>query len=452
MRHLSIKARLVILHTILMTLVVTLVIGILFSISSSEILSNVQDRLMTRVNESYEYIEYQNGALTFDNDFIEIRDNIYLSAYEPDDTSLLYGKMPRGFDANLTFEEDMIQEIAIDDKTYYVYDMSVPVDNYHTIIVRGIVSLSDAQTEFQNTIRLALILLPLLIVLEVISGYLLSKRAMAPVSKITDTVKEIRESKDLSKRVDLARAGDEIYVLANTFDELLDDIEAGFIREKSFTSDVAHELRTPLATMKMAIEDLLRKDLDKDVTEDIQIIKEKNDLMIKMVNELLTLSRMDQGRMKFEMEVIDLSELTKVTVDEFKDRAKIKGISVGAHIEDGVNIMADELLIIRLYNNILENALKFSKSAIEITLSKDQDMAIIRIEDDGIGIAQDDIERIWDRFYQADTSRNDKGSGLGLSMVKGILKAHEAEYDVKSVVGQGTTFTFRFKLHKKEEH
>ena len=446
MRHLSIKARLVLLHTILMTLVIFLVLGILFSISSNEILSNVHDTLMTRVNESYEYISYEDGLLTFDNDFIEIRDNIYLSAYEPDDTALIYGKLPRGFNRDVAFEEGMIQEVDIGEVTYDVYDMSVPIDGYHTIIVRGVVSLTATQSEFQNTLRIALILLPLLMVLEVIIGYLLSKRAMAPVSKITSTVKDIRSSKDLSKRIALKGGSDEIYVLADTFDELLADVDKSIAREKSFTSDVAHELRTPIATMKLAIDDVLRHDLDQEVKDDIMIIKNKNDLMAKMISELLTLSRIDQGRLAIEKGDLDLSELTEVMTDEFKEVATNKGLTLESKIDQGIKIEADETLIIRLYTNVLENAIKFAKTKVDVFLKREDQKAIIEIKDDGIGIKEEDIPKIFDRFYQVDPSRNDKGSGLGLSMVKWILEVHDASYEVQSKIDIGTSFIFTFKI------
>lgn len=443
MKNLSIKARLVIVHTLMMSLVVIIVLGILFSISGNEVDANVRTTLENRVNESYENIAYRDGILTFNNDFIEIQDGIYLSAYELDSTELLYGRLPYGFEYNLVFEEGNIREIAIADATYYVYDMSVPIEGYHTIMIRGVVSIADAQREFRATLRITLILLPILIILTALVGYIISKRAMRPVKRITDTVKEIRSSHDLSKRVKLGKGNDEIYRLAHTFDELLSDVDSAFKREKQFTSDVAHELRTPITTVKIAIDDILKRDdLDKELKEELMIIQKKNDMMAKMVSELLALSRADQGRLEIKKEKIDLSDLTLMILDSFKEMIKDDDIDLLADIEPEIYIEADEVLIMRLYNNVLENARKFTKSKISVALKSSDDKVSISISDDGIGIKDEDKEKIFDRFYQADTSRNKEGSGLGLSMVKWIAEVHDMSIDVRSTLGEGTTFTF----------
>ena len=443
MKNLSIKARLVIVHTLMMSLVVIIVLGILFSISGNEIDANVRTALEDRVNESYENIAYRDGMLTFNNDFIEIQDGIYLSAYELDSTELLYGRLPYGFEYNLVFEEGNIREIAIADATYYVYDMSVPIEGYHTIMIRGVVSIADAQREFRATLRITLILLPILIILTALVGYIISKRAMRPVKRITDTVKEIRSSHDLSKRVKLGKGNDEIYRLAHTFDELLSDVDSAFKREKQFTSDVAHELRTPITTVKIAIDDILKRDdLDKELKEELMIIQKKNDMMAKMVSELLALSRADQGRLEIKKEKIDLSDLTLMILDSFKEMIKDDDIDLLADIDPEIYIEADEVLIMRLYNNVLENARKFTKSKISVTLKSSDDKVSISVSDDGIGIKDEDKEKIFDRFYQADTSRNKEGSGLGLSMVKWIAEVHDMSIDVRSTLGEGTTFTF----------
>ncbi len=443
MKNLSIKARLVIVHTLMMSLVVIIVLGILFSISGNEIDANVRTALENRVNESYENIAYRDGILTFNNDFIEIQDGIYLSAYELDSTELLYGRLPYGFEYNLVFEEGNIREIAIADATYYVYDMSVPIEGYHTIMIRGVVSIADAQREFRATLRITLILLPILIILTALVGYIISKRAMRPVKRITDTVKEIRSSHDLSKRVKLGKGNDEIYRLAHTFDDLLSDVDSAFKREKQFTSDVAHELRTPITTVKIAIDDILKRDdLDKELKEELMIIQKKNDMMAKMVSELLALSRADQGRLEIKKEKIDLSDLTLMILDSFKEMIKDDDIDLLADIDPEIYIEADEVLIMRLYNNVLENARKFTKSKISVALKSSDDKVSISVSDDGIGIKDEDKEKIFDRFYQADTSRNKEGSGLGLSMVKWIAEVHDMSIDVRSTLGEGTTFTF----------
>ncbi len=444
MKYLSIKSRLVILHTISMTLVVILVLGILFSISSSEILANIENSLIDRVNESYEHIEYRDGMLTFDTGFIEIENGIYLSAYETGSTDLLYGRIPYGFIYDLAFEDGAVREIEAGEVTYYVYDTSVPIDGYGTIMVRGIVSITNATQEFYQTVRLAVIMLPVLVILTVACGYILSRRAMRPVAIITRTINEIRANKDLSKRIGLGEGKDEIYKLAATFDELLEDLENSMEREKRFTSDVAHELRTPITTVKMALDDIYRHRLSKAVREDVDIIKAKNEYMAKMVSDLLLLARADQGRLNITKEELDLTSLIKTLAQEFADIAK--SIKLNIDVEDELKIMADEALMIRLLSNVLENATKFTKTKIDIRAHKTDEGIVIAISDDGIGIREEDKEKIFDRFSQVDTSRHNDGSGLGLAMVKWIAEVHGATITVDSALEKGSTFSFFFPI------
>ena len=447
MKHLSLKLRLTILHTLVMSIVVAIVLGLLLSISSREVLSNVQNDLERRVNESYEDISVLGNELIFDSDFFEIQDGVYLSSYNEDSLSLLYGRIPYGFEYELPFEEGKIREVKSGENNYYVYDSLVPIKGYANIVIRGIVSYNDAEKEFETTIKTALILFPLLVALTAVAGYLLSRRALRPVSKITKTVKEIREKEDLSRRVDLGDGKDEIYTLAHTFDELLKDVEKSVEREKRFTSDVAHELRTPLAVSKMAIEDALDKATDEKILEDLSILKNKNEMMTKMVSELLLLSRADQGRITLSKERLDISSLVEMLALEFKELAKAKEIEVEYEIEDGIYLEIDETLFIRMIDNVIENAIKYSfeNSKIKIILKRKDDTIILSVQDEGIGIKEENLTRIFDRFYQEDESRNEKSAGLGLSIVKWIAQKHDAEIKVQSTPNKGTTFTFIFK-------
>ena len=448
MRRLSITSRLVLLHTLMMTVVAAVVLGLLFSISSGEILANVQSRLRERVNESFDDIEVVNGSLRFDNDFLEISDGIYLSAYQPPSTELLYGRIPYGFDSGLDFAEDTLRQIASGSTRYYVYDMTVPLPQDQSVMVRGIVSIDQAQSEFQFALRAAMILFPLLILLTALCGYLLSRRAMRPVTRTIAAVQDIRASRDLSKRVGLGAGRDEIYELARTFDELLAEVESVIRREKQFTSDVAHELRTPVTTMNMALEDLLsRDDLSEEVRDDLQMLRRKNELMSRMIGKLLMLSRADQGRLPVRRETTNLSELCGAVCAEFKElAAKDKAQTLVSRIQPGIWMEADETLMLQLLGNVLENAIRYTPQGgqIEVELSADDRQIVIGVRDNGVGISAADKERIWDRFYKAESSRHGESSGLGLSIVRWIVEVHGGQAQVESEPGQGSVFRFLF--------
>ncbi len=453
MKKLSLKTKLVLLHTGMMGLVVCIVLSLLFSISSHEILSNVERNLEEQVAGTYEDIEYEDGRLEFDSDIMDLENGVYLSVYEENSTELIYGKIPYGFSYDLPFEDGNLRTVAAGDQQYYVLDMKIPVENYHSVIVRGIASITDAEQDFRLTLSIALILLPLLIFLTAVCGYFLSLRALRPVSRITKTVQDIQKEKDLSKRIQLGDGKDEIYTLARTFDDLLGAVETSMKREKQFTSDVAHELRTPLSVVLMECEELLRSEhLDEESRREVMVIYRKIKGMSEMISQLLLLSRADQGREKLNMEEIDFSELSEMVAEEYAEVARNKGISLKAQIEPGLRLTADETLMIRLWGNLLQNAVNYGRpdGHIWISVQKEGNTIRMSVKDDGIGISSQDLPHIWDRFYQADPSRNSDSSGLGLSMVKWIVEAHHGELSVESEIGKGSTFSCQFPWNPSE--
>ena len=449
MKKLSIQTRLVLFHTAAMTLVVALVLGLLFSLSSQEILTSAQATLEERVSQGVEEVEYTQGRLEFDSELLSLENGVYLSVYQPGDSSMLYGRLPYGFAYTLPLSDGELRTVTAGGTEYSVLDLQFPVEGYGTLVMRGVVSLTAAERDFRATLRLALVLLPLLVALTALCGYLFSRRALRPVAQITQTVQNIQQERDLSKRVRLGEGRDEIYTLAQTFDSLLDQVEASFRREKQFTSDVAHELRTPLSVALMQCEELLaREDMPPEARQQVEVIRRKVDSMAGMVSQLLLLSRADQGREKLALEELDLSELSELVAQEFAELAGEKGIALAADIQPGVAITGDQTLLLRLWGNLLQNAVTYGKEGghIWMKLSAGEGVATLQVRDDGVGIAPDQLPKIWERFYQVDTARSGESSGLGLSMVRWIAQAHGGTVQAESALGEGSTFTARLPL------
>ena len=319
--------------------------------------------------------------------------------------------------------------------------MSFQADGRIDLRMRGVISITDAERNFRFILRLAFILFPLFILLSAIVGYLMSRRALAPVSKITATVRDIQKEKDLSRRVKLGKGRDEIYTLAATFDEMLDKIEAAVKRERQFTSDVSHELRTPLSVLTMQCETMLaRDDLDAQTQKQVELLQQKIHSLNVMIAQLLQLSRADQGREQLHMETFSFSELCESIAEEYSELAAEAHIHLTATIEEDLIVHADQTLMIRLLTNLLQNAVTYGREHGHIWLRIcRQEQLCIEVRDDGIGIREEQLPHIWERFYQADPSRN-KGSGLGLSMVRWIVHAHKGEIRVQSEWQKGTSF------------
>lgn len=449
MKRWSIKAKLTCLYGGFTVLLICAALAILFSLSSQEVLSSVQADLKDQVQESLEDLEEEDGMLEVDSDFYTMENGVYLSVYDTDGT-FLYGRIPAGFDSRPDFENDSLRTLKEGHESFYIFDMEHSIPGYGQVFVRGITSVTRAESSFSVTLRFALILLPGLAAVMICLSYLFIKRTLLPVRSITDTVKEIRDNEDLSRRVGMPEGKDEIYHLADTFDRLLDELQEAFSRERQFTSDVSHELRTPVTVILMQCEELLADpSLPQEQKEKLEVIRKKTKEMAALISQLLLLSRADQGRQAVQKELLDISELTLITAEEQQTLADKKGIRITTDVEQGIKIMADESLFIRLLVNLISNSISYGKDGghTKVSLHRKSGCAVLAVEDDGIGIAAKDLNRIWDRFYRADTARSDTGhSGLGLSMVKWIVKEHGGTAEVRSEKGRGSVFTCRFPL------
>ncbi|EET59234.1 ATPase/histidine kinase/DNA gyrase B/HSP90 domain protein [Marvinbryantia formatexigens DSM 14469] len=430
-----------------MTAVVCGILGILFSLSGQELLAGVQSRLEQKVAGAADDIRYDDGELTFDSDIMDLEYGVYLSIYDADGR-LLYGRVPYDFDNSALFEDGSIRKFTTNNVSYYLLDFFYAIPDYGSVVIRGVSSITEAEASYRFTIRLAMILLPLLVILTAVTGYRMTQRTLRPVARITETVRQIQNDGDLSRRVALGEGNDEIYRLAETFDQMLTQVEESFQRERQFSSDVSHELRTPVASVMLQCEDLLeREDLTAPVREGLLTIDAKTQYLSQMISQLLFLTRADQGRQKLELEELDFGELTLMACEEAREMADRRQITIKCRTESGLLLRGDETLLIRFWMNLLNNAVTYGKEQGHILVTAGLEGGRIKgeIRDDGIGIRREDLPHIWERFYQADTARTAEGSsGLGLSMVRWIVTAHGGEISVRSRFGEGTVFSFSF--------
>ena len=471
MKKISLKLKLTLLYTFFMALLTCAALAILFSLSSREMLSSTQTRLENRVQESVEFIALRNGEIRIDSDFYSVVRDVYLSLHDSD-MYFMYGRIPHGFTQQPELADDVIRTIRDGNREWYVYDMSYRLSEDRTVYVRGITSITDAEESFTVTVRFALVLLPLMVLATAVIGYRFTRRTLAPVRQITDTVRQIRADADLSRRIgfeevkrngrpmpddggsdeetgERRKKGDEIYILGRTFDEMLEELEEVFRREQQFTSDASHELRTPVSVIMAQCDAMLAEgnSLTEEQRDQIGLIQRKARGMADMISQLLFLSRADQGRQPLNKERINISELTEMIAEEQQMLADADGR--GIHIETQIcpEIWADvdETFYIRMLVNLISNALRYSRENRLVEVSLEQDGGVITgsVRDYGQGIAPDAQPHIWERFYQAEASRTDGShAGLGLSMVKWIAEAHGGSVSVESEEGQGSTFSF----------
>ena len=212
---------------------------------------------------------------------------------------------------------------------------------------------------------------------------------------------------------------------------------------QDFVANVSHELRTPLTSIKGYAETLLYEEDIKKIKEFSSIILKHTDFLIKLTQDLIELSTIESRGFRFEKEHLSLKELIEETIKTFKDEAQRKGIELKMQIKDTQTIWANEERARQVFNNLIDNALKYTKKGkIEISAEEQGRFIIIKVSDTGIGIPKKDLTRIFERFYRVNKERSrESGSiGLGLSIVKHIVEAHNGEVWVESELGKGSTF------------
>lgn len=293
-----------------------------------------------------------------------------------------------------------------------------------------------------NSLLITLIVILLILILPTIFGArLLALWVLKPVSEIADSMNNIG-SHNLEMRLRDPKTNDVIEKLTATFNNLLDRLNESFTRERQFIGDIAHELKTPIATLKSGIEVTLSKDRQKQ-----EYKKALNDTLIdvdkmtSLVSNILDLAWIGANKTTRNYKIFNLSESIFELNEISTKLGNQKGIEIKSDTEKDINIFGDEAKITRAILNIIENAIKYTtnKKPILISLYKAKNQAVLVVKDKGVGISKNDINHIFNRFYRGSKTAKTVGSGLGLAISEGIIKAHGGNIEIKSDVGIGTT-------------
>lgn len=455
MKRLSIKMRVTLWYTGLVVIIMALVLAFILTSSDKVVLFNMKNQLKSTVKESIEDIEYKHGQLKIDDEFEALEDGVNIIIYSKQG-ELLAGHNPTTFNKKVSLKSDEIQTIKDGNKEWIVYDFLHNVGGDEQVWVRGIMTMNQLSSTMNTIIVVTLISFPLLILIAAVGGYFITQRAFRPVQQMSDSASKIGDGKDLSKRINLQGSSkDEMYHLAQTFDKMFERLETSFESEKQFTSDASHELRTPTSVIISQCEYALsQRNNSKELEESLEVILRQSRKMSALISQLLLLARVDQGKHDtFQFECINMSELTEIVVEELS-LIQEASINITTNIEEDLFIKADQTLMMRLLMNLITNAIAYSKAngTVNMQLFRDETNIIGKVSDNGIGISEQHIAKIWDRFYRVDvarTSSNNGNTGLGLSMVKWIIELHGGEITVESELGEGSTFTFKLPIEKR---
>ena len=420
------------------------VIVILFLIILSSLIL-IEDKVVNDLSQK-ELVEAVEEIYEDPEKFENFNDGIYYIKYN-EQNEIIAGKFPKDFDIALAFSIEDINIYQVENKKFLYYDTRLQDEDDW---IRGIYPLGKVQKEIETLWNIAIALSVLFLIFVVIVGYRIIKNAFKPVKQISDTALKIKRSKDFSNRIKLEDSNDdEIHKMASTFNEMLDTVEEVFIHEKQFSSDVSHELRTPI-TVILAQSDyaLQYSDTFEEAKESLEVINRHAKRMTNLINQIMELSKLERQK-EIEKEKINLSNIVLQLLDDYKPLLESKNLNLVYNVEKDIRIQGNKIMLERVFLNILMNAVKFTKTNIEISLTREDKTAVLKIRDDGIGISEENKKFIWERFFQVNDSRNkeeNKGSGLGLSMVKKIVDLHSATIDLESELEQGTCFTIKFNM------
>ena len=434
-RPLSTKCKLTLWFTCFMSLLAAVCLGLILIISSHVIQSQAFNILSLTVRGNIPKISSADGKLSLDSDFSFYSNDVYMLIYSKD-KALLSGQAPPSFPVSTELENGVSRFVPGDDGGFYVLDFWVPSGWDSGYWLRGVLRSPDGSQTIDQIVLIFSVILPFFILTAAVGGYFIVKKALSPISYITDAAGSISEGRDLTQRISLPVKSDlEMKRLADAFNHMFARLEQAFEAEKQFTSDASHELRTPTSVI------LAQCSYIKKHGDDLEEYREA----IDVIDRQLDMTRLDLGTRQLAKEDLDLSAMLRAICEEQDTGAR--QISLHPSIEEGIHIMADPFQISRVIINLLENARKYGREngCIKVRLSKQDAQAVLQVEDDGIGIPAEHLDKIWQRFYQVNPSRQSGGGlGLGLSMVRQIVLLHGGTIDAVSRPGEGTCFTAKF--------
>ena len=292
--------------------------------------------------------------------------------------------------------------------------------------------------------------------LTLLFGFFLSNKLLQPIRWLINTVQSIRAGNQ-SARVPRQNNHNELEQLTRLFNEMLDQNEK-LIRGMRETLDyVAHDLRTPIMRLQLSAENVLslNSDSSKDLAlyrEALSDCKENSDTILEILNAIMTISEAEAGTIPLKKEDVPCAELIDSVIDLYGFVAEEKGITLKvAPVDPALCCLGDKTRLMQALANLVDNAIKYSPqgSQVELSVNMDGEFAFLNVKDQGPGISEEDLPRIWDRLYRADKSRSTRGLGLGLTLVKAIVQAHRGEVKVQCNQGVGCVFSLKIPRNYK---
>lgn len=316
-------------------------------------------------------------------------------------------------------------------------------------IIQIATPLSAVATANDQLLVITLVTAVICIGISIALGKWLSTHLLKPIETIKCAAANVANAEDLTNRIEWTGPEDELGELVNSFNHMMGRLEGVFQVQQDFIRDVSHELRTPLTSIVGNLELAQRYGTDEN---SLNIIHREAERMTRMVNDLLLLTRADSGSLSVDFYPVDLDRIVLDVFEQSLILAKDRNLNIEVKKIEALRVQGNSDRLRQLMLNLINNAIKFTGDGGQITISvyADKEDAFIEVNDTGIGINEDDLKRIFDRFFQSDSARvhqsETDGAGLGLSIAQWIVDIHKGQITANSKVEQGTHFTIRIPI------
>ncbi|MFO0867912.1 MAG: ATP-binding protein [Pirellulales bacterium] len=454
----SFRARLILWNAIAVAVVgLATTLGVRFAIRSAllgeldavlkqdaqEILLNLRDKYPQSADSLYEDLTRKSQAHELYGWYVRLIDEhgqqIWASSHAPPKTPLM--PSPRLLS-------------AVDKGEYRVVQFNFDSPSGHQIVVRVGSSLSPFRRDMTRIDQLALFVATLVCVLSPLAGSWLASTVIRPLGELQRKADELRPNR-LDERLPIRGTGDELDQLSRTINRLLDRLARHVRQRQDFLANAAHELRTPLAALRSTIEVALDRDRTAEEYQEVLVrLTSECESLGMLVNQLLLLAESETPADAVIREPLDWSFTVRSSVSMFEAAAEFKGVTLSSSIATGLMVRANRHHLRQVVNNLIDNAVKYTLpgGSVSVRLERREadDQAELIVEDTGIGIRDEDIPRVFERFFRADKARQKEagvgGTGLGLSICEAVVVAHGGVISLDSQAGKGTRVSVRLPL------
>jgi heavy metal sensor kinase len=456
--HVPIRLRLTLWYVVLLAIILAVFIAGVYLLLRQSLYRNLDESMLNQANVLLDIVQYEGDRLFLPSEVSEMgrsQDEDFVRLFDASgnllrfDNSAALEQVPVDAEvvANTLQGESITRSVKIGEKDDLMRVITLPIIRDEEIV--GVLEVGQSEEDVSDTLTSLLYVMmlayPLALLAASFDGVFLAGQALSPIDNITRTARQI-SADDLHQRLNLSLPDDEVGRLARTFDEMIARLDDAFQRQRRFTADASHELRTPLTIIKGQIEVALQRDREPEAYRQVlQGINVEVDRLIRLTSSLLTLTRADTGQILLRFEDVAVAEVVTGAFEQIRPTASEKGLECQLDPGPPVMIRGDQDLLLQLMLNLSDNAIRYTPSGGQVALGwrVNKDQVQLWVQDTGIGISQEHLPYLFDRFYRVDKARSraEGGVGLGLAISHWIAEAHQGSIHVESAPGKGSTFT-----------